>query len=846
MTPIQQLFLGAGASKKTYLDDVFSTFLYTGTGSTRSINTSVDMSKGGLVWIKDRENGVDHNLYDTERGVGKYISSNLADAEDTSSPRLNAFNSNGFGLGGNSAVNGSGTDFSSWSFRKAKGFFTCLTYVGSGSNRLISHDLGSVPGFYMIKRLDTGSNWVCFHKDFWGANYYIVLNDPDSMVSESDISNATSPTSSTFSVGTDSKVNASGGSYICYLFAGGPSPAATARSLMFNNSNYLYPAASSDFAFGTGDFTVECWVRSLEAANRGIFSFHATAGFSSGNRLSLGHVGGSNDTWDLFRGSSNLTSSEHLLDSYQWYHVAVVRSSGVIKLYVNGTQVISSSDTTDYTYQHLSIGGYYSTGYLWNGYISNFRVVKGTAVYTSSFRPPTEPLTNINNTVLLCCNNVSPTGSTVSPTTITNSGSVTARTESPFDDSAAYIFGEEGNQSIIKCGSFSTTSSSANRNVELGWEPQWVLTKKIDGTSSWIVWDTMRGWTTAGVKDAVIKVNENNAEVETSDYGGPHATGFESNGTMGYSGEGIYIAIRRLDPLVQKPQLATDLFAMDTGGSSSTIPNYDSGFPVDWAWYRKPASSFSWWSGQRLTGDKLMTFTGQNAEGSGGTDIAWDSNTGWSKDSSQGSDYQSWMFKRHAGFDVVTDTSAQWVRHSLNRVPEMVIIKDRIGANSWFVWHKDLNGGGSNSIGYFLALNSTAAQANWGAVCPIGNTLPTATHFETDSDSAVRNANCIAFLFATTDVSKVGSYSGSGSSGNAQNIGFQPRFLFVKRTDDSGAWYVFDSLRTTSNPFRYQLELNTSNQQDFINKVTVSSTGWSFTDSNINESGSSYVYYAHA
>ena len=166
MTPMQQLFLGQGGKKSTYLDDVFSSYVYTGTGSTRSINTSVDMSKGGLVWIKDRENGVDHNLYDTERGVGKYVSSNLSDVEDTSSPRLNAFNSNGFGLGGNSAVNGSGTDFASWSFRKAKGFFDIVKFVGDGSSsRTISHNLGCKPGLIIFKNLDTAMFWAVWHKD---------------------------------------------------------------------------------------------------------------------------------------------------------------------------------------------------------------------------------------------------------------------------------------------------------------------------------------------------------------------------------------------------------------------------------------------------------------------------------------------------------------------------------------------------------------------------------------------------------------------------------------------------------------------------------------------------------
>ena len=55
MTPMQQMLLGGGASKKTYVDDVFSTFLYDGTGSAQSINNGIDLSgEGGLAWIKSR------------------------------------------------------------------------------------------------------------------------------------------------------------------------------------------------------------------------------------------------------------------------------------------------------------------------------------------------------------------------------------------------------------------------------------------------------------------------------------------------------------------------------------------------------------------------------------------------------------------------------------------------------------------------------------------------------------------------------------------------------------------------------------------------------------------------
>ena len=71
MTPIQQLLPGVGAKKKTYVDDVFSTYLYLGNQTARSFNNGIDLSgKGGMTWIKHRDGSYEHNLYDTERGVG--------------------------------------------------------------------------------------------------------------------------------------------------------------------------------------------------------------------------------------------------------------------------------------------------------------------------------------------------------------------------------------------------------------------------------------------------------------------------------------------------------------------------------------------------------------------------------------------------------------------------------------------------------------------------------------------------------------------------------------------------------------------------------------------------------
>ena len=171
-------------------------------------------------------------------------------------------------------------------------------------------------------------------------------------------------------------------------------------------------------------------------------------------------------------------------------------------MYVNGVLVITRSDSTNYYGTTVAIGGYYSTGYTNRGEISNFRITKGQALYTTSFKPSIEPLTTTSqgatssNVKLLCCNDASVTGSTVTGATISvGSGSPAASTNHPFDDLEGFQFGEDEDQNIIKCGYYQTASNE-DADAYLGWEPQWILAKRIDagsGGHDWMIYDSMRG-----------------------------------------------------------------------------------------------------------------------------------------------------------------------------------------------------------------------------------------------------------------------------------------------------------------------------------------------------------------
>lgn len=214
---------GAAAGDATYVDDVFSTYVYEGTGAAKTITNGIDLSgEGGLVWIKHRDTSRNHSLYDTERGVLRQLVSNHNYSQGGASGNdLDAFNSNGFSLGTDTfgIVNESGGEYVSWSFRKAPGFFDVVTYTGDSSTpRAISHNLGSTPGMIIIKRVNISSNWICYHRSI-GAQNILYLNSTDAQADADWAFADTAPTSTHFTVHNHSWVNASGSTYIAYLFA---------------------------------------------------------------------------------------------------------------------------------------------------------------------------------------------------------------------------------------------------------------------------------------------------------------------------------------------------------------------------------------------------------------------------------------------------------------------------------------------------------------------------------------------------------------------------------------------------------------------------------------------------
>ena len=874
----------AGGAKKTYVEDVFSNWTYRGNNqATQSEQNGIDLSdKGGFCWIKDCDAANNHVLFDTERGVGNMLRlGGTSSANETVSNGMWAPASNGFTHGNWDGI-GQVKKYASWTWAKQEGFFDVVKWTGNGvSGRQIPHNLGSVPGFVMTKALDNSDHWRTLHS--WDFSKILYISADWAATGSSSQAFTAAPDATNLYVTADGAINANGQEYIAYIFAGGPSTAAGAHSV-------YWPAASgqtrrircgdssnktADFNFGTGDLTIECWIKC--GNSQGDYPRVVAIGpqwANETNNLMWDHDSNANRVSFYCYNHSNSTTAPLLKssvkafnDDKQWHHIAVTRSGNIWRLFVDGivedTQTWTGSPTTANSFCTIgNVEGTATTGWF-GGYISNVRIVKGTAVYTSSFRVPTEPLTSVTNTKLLCCNNLSATAATVTPIALTEEAVLQNQTENPFLDPESFKFGEEGDQNLIKCGSYLGNTTTAPE-IYLGWEPQYIMIKCVTTGYNWATFDNIRGMVTGG-NEAYLYPNLTNTEY-VADRLELTPTGFKivtSGGVLVTDNgqEYIYVAIRRPDPLVAKPiDTGTDALFMATGdGNNGIEPKFrSSDFPVDFMMMKTYDTSNSWLQGSRLAQAQMITSDSNSGAGPN-SNIMYDYMDGWGEYLSNDlSAWDGWGFRRHAGMDVVcykgNSASLRQIPHNLAQTPEMIWIKASDHNNTvWAAGHKGLNNG-VDPWDYWIRISGgTQAESTDGGIA-WGGSAPTSTHFSVGGWTEVNNSsyNYWAFLFASvTGVSKLGYYTGDDTTDGSKVIttGFQPRFLMVKCVSNAGEnWNIVDSHRGLGAGNDKTLKLNAPDAQNTANVADVSATGFSLraASGDWNALDYRYIYYAHA
>ena len=210
-------------------------------------------------------------------------------------------------------------------------------------------------------------------------------------------------------------------------------PTPVTGSVLFDgNGDYLTLASSGDFSFGIGNFTIE-WFQYWNSLSG--FQDLLDINYTAGLLIETGNGGGK---YNVYAGSNTIITAEPSSpETGKWHHYTLVgnRTAGTMTLYRNCVLSNSGSWATNINAgsasNTLSIGCRANGANPVNGYISNLRILKGTALYTSNFTPPTRELQRIGDTVLLCCNNPDSAGAEATGKTITVNGNAAASTFSP-------------------------------------------------------------------------------------------------------------------------------------------------------------------------------------------------------------------------------------------------------------------------------------------------------------------------------------------------------------------------------------------------------------------------------
>lgn len=416
-------------------------------------------------------------------------------------------------------------------------------------------------------------------------------------------------------------------------------------------------------------------------------------------------------------------------------------------------------------------------------------------------------------------------------------------------------FGASGDQDIIACDKYTGNGSSDGPEINLGWEPQFLLIKRINTSDAWLLIDNTR------VPDANIDrvplLYPNEAYTE---YFGQQSILFTGRGfkpISGFSGVNssgntyIYMAIRR-GPL-SPPSSGTDVFDVDYYSSGKI----NLGWKPDMLLFHlltnnQPYNGRTFFRKMGNTYN-LVTNSDSAANYSSGQ-IGWDNKTPnnstspeFHNDFSTG---QHYFWKQAPEFFSQqvykgSGSGSQYVYHGLGTTPEMIWIKNLTNASGqdWVVWHKDLT---SN---YRIDLQNSDPETTASGYGPFSmDTEKFLVSSQLDNSSYLYGVMCWA---SVSGVSKVGSYTGNGSSVNV-SVGFTPRFVLVKRIDSSSYWIVWDTDRgivSGNDPFWLMdtagAEYTSYDIIDpYTNGFTINSVDLHGYD--YSASGGSFLYYAVA
>lgn len=455
------------------------------------------------------------------------------------------------------------------------------------------------------------------------------------------------------------------------------------------------------------------------------------------------------------------------------------------------------------------------------------------------------------------------------PSTTTIPNNVGASTGSN-EDYIAYCFAEV--EGFSNFGSYVGTGASGN-TVVTGFEPAFVMLKRTDSTSQWLMYDNKRG------EDYYLYPNLSAAESGPDELFQFLENGFQlTGGNADWNASGgsyIYMAFAA-DPTAVEPSLEDSFNTVTYTGNATARSITGVGFQPDFTWIKNRDAVqhhnlidsvrgntkllySSLTNAEATTTNHITSFdadgfslgTATSANGNGNDIVAWN----WKGAeipaiNSNGSIPSVVSANPAAGFSIVsyylgTTGVSQTIGHGLNSEPKFIITKQRDGSVfQWTCYHESIG------INKYIILNSTAAAATNTSVFP---DLPTENVFTLGSGFNTTGTDMITYCFAeVAGFSKFGSYTGNGSTnGPTIDCGFEPAFVMIKGADIYPTnWNIHDNKRDTDSFNDKYLFANLSNGEvdNAAGRVIFLPNGFQIGNSDFsrNESGYNYIYMAFA
>jgi hypothetical protein len=892
-TDIQALTFGTNGFylpfKQTTEAEGFSTVTYTGNGvdghGVEGVGFDAD-----FVWVKQRNGTEHHQLFDTVRGAPLSLSSSGTFAENNNAQRLQSFESGGFTLGNDIAVNQSGKNYVAWCWdagsgspvsntdgtitssvkaNTAKGF-SIATYTGTGASggATVGHGLSSAPEFIITKPRSTTGGWLSGATAI-GWTKYIALNSTSAEVTDADAWNNTAPTNSVFSVdsaGGSGYSNGTGVTYVAYSFH--------SVSGYSSIGSYTGNGSATGPVVTTGFKPAFVMIKRTDGATDWVI-VDSTRDPSNPieDALNPNQSYAENTGYDIDFDSNGFTIKT--TTSY-------MNASGGTYIYM------AFADTRDATF----FGDTSGNGNNWTpNALNNTDVVLDAPVSGGNFAtanpidPATDATLSEGNLKCVCPNTGSRAafgnfavssgkwyfeGKIIS--TVSSRGVIGVASVNDYatyaDGGWVWYYGLNGQ--IYYGGSGSAYGSSFNTaviGVALNMDDREV-TFYLNGVSQGV--KNLNNSTDAFIP-LLAHGQSSNSTTSMFNFGQDSSfAGLETPqgntddngvGDFQYAPPSGFLALATSNLPATTITTPDEYFNTVLWAGNNTTGHAITGvnFQSDWTWIKLRNGA----SGHRLVDSvrgvtKYLDSTGTSAETTNTDRVTSFDSDGFTLGNSatvNGSfNYVGWNWlaggtavsntsgtitsqvsaNTDAGFSVVTytgnGTTDQTIGHGLGATPDMIIVKKRSTTGNWLIWHRSVTSGN----GKYMFLDLTNALSGPSVVRAWDSTNTTTqsstTTFDVGANSTVNGSGSdyVAYLFSEVEgYSKIGSYTGNGSTdGTFVHCGFRPAWIMVKRTDSTSNWLILDNKREGYNPDQDGLDANGSGAEGTAEQSDFLSNGF--------------------